>query len=389
MTVRPVVVVGDVGLDVLVRPQTGVVRGGDTPSDVRIVPGGAGGNTAAWLASAGVPVALVSRVGDDDAGAAARRRLESDGVVCRFATDPVLPTCTVVVLLEDDERTMLPDRGANAALSPGDLDLAGAAAELSAAGVTAGIPHLHLSGFVLLDPRSRPAGVAALESARSLGWTTSVDPQAANHVERVGADAFLGWAEGVDLLLPNEIEAQALGGDDAMLERREGRSGVDGGRWGAVGDAGAYLAGSRAGRRRAVTERGAATLSTRASSRRGSRGRDPRRLFRAGSSSAAGPREGPAPGPRPARSEPARSEGVAGDVGAPDLAQRVGDLAAGGAQPERLASSGRARCRCRAPRLGARRRALLRRRRCRGRRAGPRGGPAGRVSICGSTRSGS
>ncbi len=238
MTVRPVVVVGDVGLDVLVRPQAAVVRGGDTPSDVRIVPGGAGGNTAAWLASAGVPVALVSRVGDDDAGAAARRRLESDGVVCRFATDPVLPTCTVVVLLEDDERTMLPDRGANAALSADDLDLAGAAGALAATGApggaAGGIPHLHLSGFVLLDARSRPAGVAALESARSLGWTTSVDPQAANHVDRVGADEFLGWAEGVDLLLPNEIEAQALGGDEAMLGVAKSAAvsmGAGGARW--------------------------------------------------------------------------------------------------------------------------------------------------------------
>jgi sugar/nucleoside kinase (ribokinase family) len=118
-----------------------------------------------------------------------------------------------VVLLEDDERTMLPDRGANAALALSDLDLAAAATALGATG----IPHLHLSGFVLLDPRSRPAGRAALASARSLGWTTSVDPQAANHVSRVGAGAFLGWAEGVDLLLPNEIEAQALGGDEAML----------------------------------------------------------------------------------------------------------------------------------------------------------------------------
>ena len=213
MTTRPVVVVGDVGVDVLVRPHAPVVHGGDTSSDVRVVPGGAGGNTGAWLASVGMPVALVSRVGDDDAGAAARRRLEADGVVCRFVTDSVLPTCTVVVLLEDDERTMLPDRGANAALSPEDLDLAGAEAALPASG----IPHLHLSGFVLLDPRSRPAGLAALESARALGWTTSVDPQAANHVERVGAPAFLEWVKGVDLLLPNEIEARALGGDEAML----------------------------------------------------------------------------------------------------------------------------------------------------------------------------
>lgn len=230
MTARPVVVVGDVGLDVLVRPRSALVPGGDTPSDVRVVPGGAGGNTAAWLASVGVPVALVSRVGDDDAGAAARRRLEADGVVCRFVVDRQLPTCTVVVLLEDDERTMLPDRGANAALSPADLDLAGAAAALGATG----IPHLHLSGFVLTDPRSRPAGLAALSSARSSGWTTSVDPQAANHVSRVGADAFLGWTEGVDLLLPNEIEAEALGGDGAMLGAARAAAvsmGAGGARW--------------------------------------------------------------------------------------------------------------------------------------------------------------
>lgn len=214
MTRRPVVVVvGDVGLDVLVRPLAVVVPGGDVASEVRVVPGGAGGNTAAWLASVGVPVALVSRVGDDDAGVTARRRLAEDGVVCRFAVDPERSTCTVVVLLEDDERTMLPDRGASAALSASDLDLAGAAGVLG----STGIPHLHLSGFVLLDPRSRPAGLAALASARSLGWTTSVDPQAANHIERVGASAFLQWVDGVDLLLPNEIEAEALGGDQALL----------------------------------------------------------------------------------------------------------------------------------------------------------------------------
>ena len=230
MTARPVVVVGDVGLDVLVRPHAPVVQGGDTTSDVRVVPGGAGGNTAAWLASVGVPVALVSRVGDDDAGTSARLRLEGDGVVCRFVTDSALPTCTVVVLLEDDERTMLPDRGANAALSPEDLQLSRAASSLGAAG----IPHLHLSGFVLLDRRSRPAGLAALASARSLGWTTSVDPQAANHVERVGASSFLEWVQGVDLLLPNQIEAQALGGDHAMLRVAAAAAvsmGAGGARW--------------------------------------------------------------------------------------------------------------------------------------------------------------
>ena len=48
------------------------------------------------------------------------------------------------------------------------------------------------------------------------------------------------------------------------------------------------------------------------------------------------------------------SEGLAGLVDAPDLAQRVRDLAAGGAQPRAPPSSGRAGCRCRGPRPGAR-----------------------------------
>jgi sugar/nucleoside kinase (ribokinase family) len=61
-----------------------------------------------------------------------------------------------------------------------------------------------------------------------------VDPQAANHVSRVGADAFLGWTEGVDLLLPNEIEAEALGGDGAMLGAARAAAvsmGAGGARW--------------------------------------------------------------------------------------------------------------------------------------------------------------
>ena len=228
---------GDVGLDVLVRPGGPVAHGDDTPSRTRIVPGGAGGNTAAWLASEGVPVALVSRVGRDGAAQAARRRLEDDGVVCRFVTDREHPTCVVVVILESDgERTMLPDRGANAALSPDDLDLEGAA---RAAAVVGGAdlgarPHLHLSGFVLLDPRSRAAGLAALEGARRLGWSISVDPQAASHLAKEGAATFLGWVGGVDLLLPNAVEGFVLGGDAALLAAAGAvavSAGAEGARW--------------------------------------------------------------------------------------------------------------------------------------------------------------
>jgi len=197
---RPVVVVGDVGIDVLTRPRMPLVPGGESPSDIALVPGGAGGNTAAWLARHGVDVALVARIGADQTGAAARGALERLGVRCVFAVDDVLPTCVVVVLVDDaGERTF----------GRADVDLDAAAL---------GPAHLHLSGYVLFDPSSREAGLAALAGARERGWTTSVDPQAAELVTAVGAEAFLGWVDGVDLLLPNEIEIEALGGTEVALE---------------------------------------------------------------------------------------------------------------------------------------------------------------------------
>ncbi len=209
MTGRPhVTVVGDVGLDVVAKLAGAVVFGQDTRARVAVAPGGAGGNTAAWLAREGVDVSLIARVGADEAGRTAATELTAAGIECRFAVDPVLPTCCVVVLVAPDgDRTMLADRGANAAFAPEDVVLR----------EVAGRAHLHLSGYVLLDSGSRPAGRAALKRAKAAGWTTSVDPQAANHIPSVGADTFLSWIDGVDLLLPNDSELAALGGVDPIL----------------------------------------------------------------------------------------------------------------------------------------------------------------------------
>lgn len=207
---RPhVTVVGDVGLDVVAKLAGAVVFGQDTRAQVSVAPGGAGGNTAAWLAKEDVDVSLIARVGNDEAGRTAATELRAAGVGCYFAVDPVLPTCCVIVLVAPDgDRTMLADRGANAAFCEADVRLPAVTDRA----------HLHLSGYVLLDPGSRDAGLAALSQARKAGWTTSVDPQAANHIPTVGAGTFLNWVQGVDLLLPNDDELAALGGVDAALE---------------------------------------------------------------------------------------------------------------------------------------------------------------------------
>lgn len=203
-----VVVVGDVGLDVVAVPSAVPVPGQDTRAAITVTAGGAAGNTATWLRGHDVDVTLIARVGDDRAGIAVREELETIGVRCRFAVDPRRPTCCVVVLVEGADRTLLSDRGANAALSPADVDLDRAAA---------GSAHLHLSGYVLFDAGSRAAGRRALTAARERGWSTSVDPQSVPHLEGVGAERFLEWITGVDLLLPNASELAALGGAQRVL----------------------------------------------------------------------------------------------------------------------------------------------------------------------------
>jgi sugar/nucleoside kinase (ribokinase family) len=192
MTTR-VVVVGDLAVDVLVTPATTPDPGADVPARILTSPGGAGANTAAWLAAHGVDVTLVARVGDDVAGRAVVADLAAAGVDAAVTVDPDVPTATVVVLVgPGGERTMLSDRGAAARLSTADLP------------PLDGADHLHLSGYVLGGP-SCAAGRAALAAARGAGLSTSLDPQATGDVP----DLRLG---GVDLLLPNTTELAVLTG---------------------------------------------------------------------------------------------------------------------------------------------------------------------------------
>jgi sugar/nucleoside kinase (ribokinase family) len=203
--VRPVVVVGDLMVDVVARMSGPLAVGSDTPAEVSYRPGGAGATVAAWLAARGVPVTLVARAGDDEAGRGAVDRLRGHGVdATHVALDVRRATGTCVVLVAPDgERSMLPDAGANAALAAADLPDA----------AFAGGRHLHLAGYTLLrDGSPREAAVEALRRARATGMTISVDPSSAAPIERFGAERFLDLAGHPDLLMPNRDEAAALTG---------------------------------------------------------------------------------------------------------------------------------------------------------------------------------
>ncbi|MDQ7806198.1 carbohydrate kinase family protein [Amycolatopsis sp. A133] len=205
-----IVVVGDAALDVIARHDKPLPHGGDARAKIRFTGGGSGANTALWLRHLGAETTLLARIGDDPGGRLIRAELEAAGVRCAFAVDPEAPTCCVVVMVDGSgQRSMLADRGANQRFAPGDVTPE----------ALAGASHLHLSGYVLLDPPSRAAGLAALAAAREAGLTTSVDPQAAAHI--TDPAAFLADVRGVDLLMPNTEELVALTGSADPASAKE------------------------------------------------------------------------------------------------------------------------------------------------------------------------
>jgi ribokinase len=199
MSAGRVVVVGDVMTDVVASLSGPVAQASDTPARIVQRGGGAGANVATWLARAGALVTLIGRVGDDAAGRAVTEGLRDEGVDARLAIDPARATGTCVVLVEPGgERSMLPDAGANAGLEATPLP--------------DDATHLHLAGYALLHPGSRPAARAMLADAAARGIAVSVDPSSKAPLIRSGAAAFFEWIAGVQLLLPNRDEAAALTG---------------------------------------------------------------------------------------------------------------------------------------------------------------------------------
>jgi ribokinase len=196
-----ILVVGDIVTDILALHDGPLAVDSDTAARVRMTGGGSAANTAAWIASTQTPVTLVGVVGADEAGAARLAELTAAGITCAVRRSEDASTGSVVVLSTGTERTMLCDRGANALLEPPDVDAA-----------LDGASHLHLSGYVLFDEASAPAGEYALQAARGRALTTSVDAASAAPLSRLGAEAFFSLVRRTDVLFANQDEAQVLTG---------------------------------------------------------------------------------------------------------------------------------------------------------------------------------
>jgi ribokinase len=188
-----IAVVGSVNLDIVVEverhPAPGeTVAGGDAAE----LHGGKGANQAVAAARAGSEVSFVGRVGDDAAGRMLREGLIAEGVnVAHLRTDIAAPSGRALIAVDPHgENTIVVSPGANARVGAADVD--DASDVLRDAAVT-------------LVQHEIPAA-AVVAAAREAGGTFVCNPAPAREL-----------VAGIDVLVPNERELAALGGDPEAL----------------------------------------------------------------------------------------------------------------------------------------------------------------------------
>jgi len=195
-----VVVVGDVMLDVVVKPIAEIAPTSDTSSRIRLHRGGAAANVAEALARSGHHVTYVGACGTDLAAQLFEETLRDAGVEVILERFDTSSGVVVAVVSSDGQRAMMTDRGANSSLG---LEHVRRVLELP-------FDHLHVSGYTLLDSSTTDVGQGALARAHELGRSTSIDVCSAAPLIEMTPRTFLAAAAGASLLFANEEEALAL-----------------------------------------------------------------------------------------------------------------------------------------------------------------------------------
>lgn len=203
MTIN-VLCIGDVMLDVIARinvaPQK-INYGSDTASQISTSSGGAAGNVATWLTRTDATSTIVSRVGDDPAGAAILAEFDALGVNHGNLVIPGETSGVVVVLVDSSgERTMFPDKGANSRLTAADLP------DLNA------FQAVYISGYALLNPMARDGVLAMIEKIKAHGLPIYFDPASVGSMKDVTDKELHTWFSMMDVLLLNEEESIYLTG---------------------------------------------------------------------------------------------------------------------------------------------------------------------------------
>jgi ribokinase len=182
-TARTITVIGSVNMDLVVETDR-LPREGETVlgSTFRAVPGGKGANQAVAAARLGARVSFVGCVGDDAYGRLARRNLREQGVATRRLRTVDDHTGVALIMVDSGGRNII-------SVAPGANDRASVDGRHDIAVIQLETPFaLPRAKLVILNPA--PAKDVPLE--------------------------------GVDIIIPNEIEAEQLtGNSDPAIAARE------------------------------------------------------------------------------------------------------------------------------------------------------------------------
>lgn len=162
-------------------------------------PGGKGLNQAVAAARAGARTAFVAMVGQDAAADLVRSVLDADHIDASAVGTCDLPTGRALIGVSDDgENSIIVVPGANARLLPPSITVHGPL--IAAAGVVLAQLEVPIETII-----------AAFEAARAVGVTTILNPAPATALPRE-------LLQLVDICVPNEHEAELLGGVASLLD---------------------------------------------------------------------------------------------------------------------------------------------------------------------------
>lgn len=196
--------VGDLNLDLLIRPSAPIAEGSDTSGSVRLFGGGSAANVAAGAARAGIDARFVGAVGDDLLGSFLVAELAGHGVDVRPIVRPGAPSRSIAVLVgPDGDRSMVSDVSTEVAAAVGDFDPSW----------FDGVTWLHLTAYTWFAPHSIGVFEQLRAEAANRGIVVSIDPSSAEMLgERTTPQAACSEFAGAALMVPSHDEASFLAG---------------------------------------------------------------------------------------------------------------------------------------------------------------------------------
>ena len=198
-------------LDVVVKLQGAINYGEDSASKITTHGGGAAGNVASWIAHTGTQATIVARVGNDSAGAALISEFDDLNVDHSSLIKTSDPTGVVVILVDQKgERTMFPETGANSGLTLSDMP------------ALTGFDGAYVSGYALLNPRSRTGVLEMIAKIKAVGIPVFYDTVTVGAMKEVDRALILSWLPLMDYVLPNEEEALYVADTKDVAQERDG-----------------------------------------------------------------------------------------------------------------------------------------------------------------------